>query len=294
MVGRSPCSQGNETVMSLINEALKKAQTDRPGSSRPTVPMDPGGMPPVQQPPKKKRYLFSFIIIVLLVGLMSALVSTYLVLQIMGDDETAQAEQPSVQPDQAATGPGTVASGVVEIPEIVNPETAAVGAEATTEAIDVASAIAKEAALVDAEAAEVAIPTGQPIAEELPISVPEAVVQEQQASIEAAISEPAPAAPVEAEPEPVAVLPVTEPSATPTYASGSTNPEIWRRLDEFEIRGIMSRGAKVLIYDSRTEKARTYTSGDLIDGALSLRVATISSGEIQFTNNEGSIFTKAF
>lgn len=267
--------------MSLINEALKKAQTDRPPSERPNPEMIPGGMPPVQKPPRKKHYLFGFILAVLIVGVLSALVSTYLVYQLLGDDES-EPEQASVVSSEA---PASTKQSQPTEPESMDETRAAEEpAASTVEAIDETPEKLLEVAGKSPE--ELA-----PEAEELVIAVPEAVVEERM-STEEPVKTPAPPEPVVAVTEPVAEAePATQPPA-PVYVSQELNSETWRRLDDFEIRGIMA--AKVLIHDNRSGRARTYKIGDLIDGSLGLRIHSISNSEIQFRNNDGSIFPKAF
>lgn len=257
--------------------------------------MNPGGMPPPQGPPRKKRYLFSFIIVVLLVGLVSAMVSTYLVFQLLGDRDGAQAAREPVQATEPGLKTGETLPAAATDPR---PDTESATAESGTstmdQTVDAAAQVTIEPDQVDATSPAEAVAGGQAaIAEELAIEVPDAIYEEQPADPETQL-DAVPVAPAETGTTVVVDTPPSQPAPSPSYASYATNPEIWRRLDEFEIRGIMSRGAKVLIFDSRTQKARTYTPGDLIDGALSLRVAKILSGEIQFTDNEGSIFTKAF
>ncbi len=282
--------------MSLINEALKKAQSERPGPSRPEVPMHPGNVPPTPKPPRKKRYLFGFVVSILVVGLLSALLSTYLVLQLIGPDGESAQPVPEKVIEQAQPVPDTP------------PEATDVGAVATQEETEnqIADPIepagnpepdSPEAPVAETaqSATETTSESQQPIAEELVIDVPDAVASEPTAESEAAPVADA-SQPEQGESQSVTPADPTppEPVQVKQYATSESNPQVWLRLEDFEIRGIMSGGAKVLIYDNRSQRARTYTPGDLIDGALSLRVAAISSSEIQFTNNEGSIFTKVF
>ena len=115
-------------------------------------------------------------------------------------------------------------------------------------------------------------------------------------------SVPAPLPTPVAKPVPVSEPPVVSAPApppvvekpAPQVASLGNDPLVWNRLEELEIRGIMSGGAKVLIFDSRTNKARAYKPGDLVDGALSLKVSSISNAAINFVNDDGSIFPKPF
>ena len=67
MVGRAAGRKGNEKTMSLINEALKKAQSERPSSIQNHPVMQGGQSHPPQKPPRKRRFLFGFIVAVLIV-----------------------------------------------------------------------------------------------------------------------------------------------------------------------------------------------------------------------------------
>jgi hypothetical protein len=242
--------------MSLINEALKKAQSERPSSVHNHPAMQGMPMEPQQKPPKKKRYLFGFIMSVLVFALLSTMVTTYLVFQILGEDKgsdsngTQVAEVSTVQELET-----TPAQPVVPQKEEVVPE-----------------AIAEEPVpvLAETEVQEESVPAPLTTPEAKPVPVSEPPV----------VSAPAPP-------------PVVEKPA-PQVALLGSDPLVWNRLEELEIRGIMSGGAKVLIFDSRTNKARAYKPGDLVDGALSLKVSSISNAAINFVNDDGSIFPKPF
>jgi hypothetical protein len=252
MVGRAESRKGNEKTMSLINEALKKAQSERPSSIQNHPVMQGGGHShPQQKPPRKRRFLFGFIMAVLIVGLFSTGVSTYLVYQILGTDKSeeagnAQAARPvevaTTQADPAtATTPPPAETVKVQEPVVEKEVTEVVKAAPTT-------------------------PVEAPVAQQ---PVPQEIVA----------------------PPPVVEVPAPEPAVV--QAAG-TDPSTWNRIDEFEIRGIMSRGEKVLIFDARNQRSKTYRPGDLIDGALSLRVASITTNVITFENNDGAQFRKSF
>jgi hypothetical protein len=72
------------------------------------------------------------------------------------------------------------------------------------------------------------------------------------------------------------------------------NPAVWARLQELEIRGIMSGGNKVLIFDLSTGKTKSYQPGDILDGSLALKIASIDPSAILFEDYAGSIHTKSF
>jgi cytoskeletal protein RodZ len=227
--------------MSLINEALKKAQPERPVAPN-TPPPPPSQGEHYQTPRKKKRgYLWGFLMAVLLVGLFSAIVSTFLVYQILGDEtgETASKESPAET--SAPVEAGTVWEKLPEEPAS-EPVVASVSADATEPAI----------------------------------TTPVAAVE----TVE-------PAKPV----EPVAAAVEQTVTAAPP---AKPNPAVWARLQELEIRGIMSGGNKVLIFDLSTGKTKSYKPGDILDGSLALTISSIESGEILFEDYGGTIHTKSF
>ncbi len=244
--------------MSLINEALKKAQSERPSSVHNHPAMQ--GMPtaPQQKPPKKKKYLFGFVLAVLVVALLSTAVSTYLVYQILGEDEGSGSEG-AAPTEEVATAQELETTP----PQLVAPEKEEVVPEPIAEELE-------PEALAKTDIQEETVPEPIPTPEPKPVPEPEPPV----------VTAPTPP-PVVEEPAPqVALL--------------GNNPLVWNRLQELEIRGIMSGGAKVLIFDTRTNKARAYKPGDLVDGALSLKVSSISNTVINFVTDGESIFQKPF
>lgn len=253
MVGCATGREGNEKTMSLINEALKKAQSERPSSIQNHPVMQGGHSHPPQRPPRKRRFLFGFIVAVLIVGLFSTGVSTYLVYQILGTDKAED-------------------SGNAE----------------AANTVDVAAAPAEPAPAPTPSA-------GEPVttAEPEPATVVTEVVE---AAPTTPVEAPVVQQPVQAEPvvePPVVEAPPPEPAIVREAVAG-TDPSVWNRIDDFEIRGIMSRGEKVLIFDAKNQKSKTYKPGDLIDGALSLKVASITTSVITFENNDGAQFRKSF
>ena len=89
------------------------------------------------------------------------------------------------------------------------------------------------------------------------------------------------------DPDPVVQEEIPKPPAKP-------NPAVWARLQELEIRGIMSGGEKVLVFDTSTGKSKSYEPGDIVDGTLSLKISSIESDAILFEDYGGIIHTKSF
>jgi hypothetical protein len=215
--------------MSLINEALKKAQGDRP-TKGPTNPSAGSGLPVEAHytpPPKKnsRSYLWGFILSILIVGTFTVLLSTYFVFKLAGEDES-----------KGNTSSQTVGQPAETVPEVVVLESPPTPQQAE------------------------AIPTqSDPAAKPVPVPEPEVV-------------EPA---------EPI------KPALPP-------DPAVIARLMELEIRGIMSGGTRVLIFDQFSNRNKAYRVGDSLEGPMGLVVENISNSSIKFKDYAGQIHTKSF
>ena len=94
--------------MSLINEALKKAQPERPGTPPPSPQPHHLELPP-QKPPKRKRsYLWGFLLAVIIVGLFSTMVTAFLVYQILGVEEGESTKAASAEVESSEEPAGQV------------------------------------------------------------------------------------------------------------------------------------------------------------------------------------------
>jgi len=228
--------------MSLINEALKKAQSDRPHAPKHLVASQLGGAGHPPPAPRKRNYLWGFLMSVIIVGLFSAGMSTFLVYYILGD------EKPAAEAAQAKP----VAAQVAQVEPVAEP--------------------------LPAEAA----PEPAPVPEK--VSTPTGGTQAEPVLKEAPVTKAAP---------PPAVTPEVPPSATPP-PPGPTNPAVWARLQELEIRGIMGGGTKVLVFDLSTGKTKSFVEGDLVDGPLGLQIVTLKPNAIVFKDYDGFEYTKSF
>jgi hypothetical protein len=213
--------------MSLINEALKKAQGERPvqGNAGPpegSPPDSPGHYVP---PPKKDRksFIWGFILAVFVVGTFTILLSTFFVWQILGPEEERDAVSKQAE-------------------------------------------VSEQAGPVEAEAAK--------------------PVENVQAQLPAAKPVPTEVA-REPEPEPVQATEPAPPASPP-------DPAVIARLMELEIRGIMSGGTRVLIYDQSSGRNKTYRAGDSLEGPMGLVVENISTSSIKFKDYAGQTHTKSF
>jgi hypothetical protein len=212
--------------MSLINEALKKAQGDRPAHPQQDNPKPGTGLPmEAHYTPKTKghrrNFLWGFFVSVLVVGTLTTLLTAYFVRQILGPE----GETPAKASVATAQSP-------------VSPEAPA-PAEASAPA-------------------------------------PEKTVKPD--------PQPAPVADVKEEPAPI----------TPPQPPMPPNPAVIARLLELEIRGIMSKGTRVLIFDQATGRTKAYRVGESLEGAMGLVVENISNSSIKFKDYAGQIHSKSF
>ena len=88
---------------------------------------------------------------------------------------------------------------------------------------------------------------------------------------------------------PAAALPAATTPATPVQ-----RPEIRSRVAGFQIRGIMQGGGKVLLYDPDIQRSRAFSTRDLVDANLNLSILSISAKELIFTDGQGAQYLKRF
>lgn len=244
--------------MSLINEALKKAQNERqPGGNAKQAAAEAAAAAILSSQPEKPRrrkrnYLWGFIISVLVVGLLASGVSLILVNQLVKEEE-AYRQQPAPQ-----------AQAAVPVPETAAQTPAADAAPAQAQDSAETATLAGRAETVSAPMADSVPPVNTPVS---PV----------------AMDEPA-AAPVAD----------SRTSSTRPAPEARANPEVWARLEEFEIRGIMPGGSKVLIFDKRTSQSQTFRTGDMLDGTLGIRLGNLSPNQIEVEDYGGYTYTKSF
>jgi len=250
--------------MSLINEALKKAQQDRPEMSPAPPPGDPmpPPRPPQHQEKKKHRgFLWGFLLALVIVGAVSSLLAAFLVLQLLDpkspEPEPEPGSTPVVQTESAPLPEAREASTIQEAEVLIEESSIPVPDEAKE-----MEPPSEAAPLVEDLQASPEITADAPIA-----SIPEAEAVENQPIVKEIPAPPEPRLP---------------------------NPDVIARLREVEIRGIMSGATKVLIHDISTGKTRGYTVGESMQGPLGLSIFKISNNSIQFKDYAGHIHTKSF
>jgi len=202
--------------MSLINEALKKAQGQRPsGDPAQSAAAQPPQPPTPPQPPRhshQRSFFRGFLMAVLVVGIFTTLLGVYFVRLILGPDEAAEKGLP-VAAQLAEPTP------LAPVPPIPAPIPAAP---------ETASTVAGSAAPAPAPE-QAAAPAPEQAAAPPPV---------------AATTAAAPVAPATEPAPPAAPAPAPEPAPAPDPEQ--PDQTVLLRLMDIEIRGIMSGGARVL------------------------------------------------
>lgn len=113
--------------MSLINEALKKAQSPRPAGSGPS-PDSSGaagsGKGPAPPPRNRLRYLWGFLLSVLIVGILSTAFTSFFIWQLLGEEEQEPSHPPARESSELPTAPAKPVAEKTrpEEPDAVLPE----------------------------------------------------------------------------------------------------------------------------------------------------------------------------
>ena len=224
--------------MSLINDALKKAEEDKRRRT------DPGGKAAASAETRaspKRKMLRGVLFTMLLGGFAASALSLYLAASMLGEDPEpprktraiAKAPEPSPTPEP-------------------KPE-----------------------------------PQPEPMPE--PDSPPKAPGREEAVEIEepAVREETDPPAPV---PEPV---PPTAP-ATEEEAPPGPDPSLQDRVSGLRVRGVVSGGQRILLYDPAGDDTAALEPGDRLPGEPRLRLEKIRQNELHFIDPHGNRYTQFF
>jgi len=267
--------------MSLINDALKKAQKEQQsgsGASSERPSPSPGTPPPHGGDKATKRsFLWGFIAAVLIVGTVTTLLTTFFVWQILGDPEPNKTVAQERPPQEGDPEPPIESKAQTPAPQSETEDKRLVAAPPATDPSTESAPLTGEPAPPGEEDREMPVVAMQ--------AAPDTDAREPSAS----------------SPRPDTKENTGQPKAAPPPAGFSAdvqvlppNPEVIVRLRELEIRGIMSGGSKVLIYDSSTGKTQAFEAGESLSGPMGLEVVTITNSTIQFRDYEGRLHTKSF
>lgn len=246
--------------MSLINEALKKAQAQRqsaapgesptsaqpgaPGASMPSPTAGPSNLWPVLFAIAGIALLFAAGAGLIVWGLMRPVAPATPTAEVSlekGSDSTSEASDPL---------PGPTA-------EAVQPTRTAAPAAATPDSSIPASTIAETASVAKS------VPSEEP-------------------------SSPAQSTP----PSTTEAAPIPE-AASPAKPS-VPNPAVEAFVTRLEVRGIMSGGQKALLFNHLTQRSEAYISGSTVSNELQLKIQSITERSITFVDHDGHVYTKQF
>lgn len=265
--------------MSLINDALKKAQRQRTGDTAPSPtsapPMPGGSAAPLRAAPKKDP---SPALILVGVGVTLGIVvglGAFWFLRSSGEAVAAKPTTGTVAavPTSAATAPAATTA----------PATPAVTLNVPTAApVQTAS---KDAA-PNTSASIVSAPPAQPS----PASTAPASDSAKLATVSTAL--PATHAATSA-PAPQAPAPSVAAVSAPAKPAGPVEPseQMVKAIESFRVMGIRAAGggdAKVLMND------RVFRIGDLVDRTLGIRLTAATTNSLTFQDASGASYTRNF
>ena len=264
--------------MSLINEALKKAQrlrTEDPAGSAPPIPG--GGIPVAKRAqPRSTQQLVVLGVGGIVLVVLSVVVTVWLV--------NRPSAVPPASPVAAHPAPKTAQDSTAPAPVIVPPVIAPA---------PVADAPPKPAAPPPAVAANATpvVPVPAPaIVKAAPPALP----------IAAAVHAPAPTPAPPPAPTPSPATAATDSSPPPTAAAPAPTPppaepvksdeRVHAFVDAIHVTGIRSSGSdsRVLMND------RVFRVNDIVERNLGLRLTKVESGSLTFTDANGATYVKNF
>ena len=256
--------------MSLINDALKKAQTDvvRGGPPNPMA----GSLAGAHVRPQKQNPFFKLAVLALFLGASVWAVSFFLG---SSDEPTAVVEVAAATPAalEAAPEVEVVASAPVAAPAVETP----VANEESLQA----------PAVVETPPAEVVsapVETAAPVAESLPEPV------EAPVSLQAPVEEPAPEAPAQvAVAETAPAVPPAAVEAPKPSTDQALRDEIIYTLKQLEITAVMGDGSKARIMSG----GQIHKAGELINLDLKIRFQGKKGKTLYFTDAADEIYEKA-
>jgi hypothetical protein len=250
--------------MSLINEALKKVQSQTPGSPLSGPPSGAPTPPPAE--PIKFRGWLTLVLSAMVVFLMFALI--IVLLSAVWSDDGAE--------EMAATTRPAL------------PHSAALPLEDSASELAPLVYRSVEDDLIE-EKAEIARSAQKTIA---PVEVdpqPPASLPQPNESLQV----------VEGTPPRESTVIVqqsrfTQPSASAPAPTPAESAAIQEFIDALDIRGVMSAGQRLLIHNQQSGRTQAYQAGSLIDEKLNLSLLKVEDRLITFTTNDGQIYTKRF
>lgn len=270
--------------MSLINEALKKAEQARAGgiSETPTSPVAPVIAKRGRTIGTRTLVLLGLVVVLLVVGGTTALF-------LRSGSEPASA--PRVEGVVKAKAAPAAEPAKSESPvETQNPPTQSASNTVGSSGATTAPAAVTPAPSVNPKSA---VPSSPPAATVPPPPTAAPAVPAAPAAAASTVPAPTPsAAAVVSTPSPAAPLAPPSPSVSTPPANAMPRPDekIAEYLDRLRILGVRSPGpeARVLIGE------RVFRLNDIVDRGLGLRLQKVDPGQITFVDAAGATYTKNY
>jgi hypothetical protein len=254
--------------MSLINDALKKAELERgqrsdPEHSHPQPRSGPG------RPGRGWRYLRGFLISMLVVGTGTTLLTHYFVTQLL--EPPSAASGPDHEPEAVNALSATLPAPDPEPPVVISEPSAGEApgpielARQTIEKGDTRLSAVQDALLYSTEQAATVATASDP--------TPDLPEIEASADDTSASSEET-SAPTEGIPNRMA--------AAVAFAE---------QLEGLEVRGLMAANGRVLIFDGSNGRTRAYSVGDVLDGLPTCKILAIEGKSVRIGGPDGHELT---
>ncbi|HEY0943833.1 MAG TPA: hypothetical protein VGD81_01150 [Opitutaceae bacterium] len=245
--------------MSLINEALKKAQKLRAEEPTAVPPAMPGGPPPAPITPRRQPWSARTVVWSVFGAVSLIIFSIAFTILFLGggDKNSAPAPRPS-QPTLArapAISPSSAPVTIAPAPPVPAPEIK---------------------------------PALEPQPAEVPVLVPAPAQQAPSPTVDAPVE---PASPPRSDPVVINPAPSPAPAPAPTRtAPPRPDPQVYRFIDTLRITGIRASATdpKVLMND------RLFRLNDIVDRGFGLRLTRIEPSSLTFVDNTGAVYTKNF
>jgi hypothetical protein len=247
--------------MSLINDALKKAQNQRTGHLADAAPMPGGG----SGANRGQRGMPTGMLVLLIAGaVVVVIISVVATVYFVNRPATPKSTPPVIVSTQPVAAPAVSNGPALPAPALVAPAPTAPGA---------VSSASQSVAAAAAPAAALATPS--------PIIIAPVIVKATPPPVEP------PAAPPAAVEEPAAAA--ATPAAEPVV-EGSLEDRINAFVDKVRVTGIRTSdsGSKVLMND------HVYRVNDLVDRKLGLKLVKIAPDSLTFADAKGATYVKSF
>ena len=275
--------------MSLINEALKKAQRARSGDAPGHFLPAAGGVGPrvaKRDQPRTAQQLVLIAAGVIVLVVLSVVITVYLVNQPPDPKPTAATPKPAaLAPVTSTAKPAAEVAPVLNPPLLTTRPAAEVPPPVAQTPVAEKPAPASSTVATASPAVNPTLPTRQPA-----VTAPVAATAPTTAPVSVAPAVTPPAASPTVFPPPLASAP-TNSAPAPTPATPPRHDErISAFIDAIRVAGIRSSGteSRVLMND------RVYRVNEIVDRNFGLRLTKVEPNTLTFTDANGVVYVKTF